>query len=199
MHKEKTFVAIKPEGIQRRLIGEIIARFEKKGLKLIAAKFACPTRELIEQHYLADEEWLESSGNKTYENYKSKGIDPKTTPRELALRTHKRCVDHLADRTLMAMVWEGPHAVEISRKIAGFTNPLVAETGSIRGDFSSESYEMADGYDRSILNMIHASGSPEEANREIDLWFDKSEIIDYDMVDSELILGKDWGRIKNRS
>ena len=198
MHTERTFIAIKPEGIQRRLIGEIIGKFEKKGLKLVAAKLTSPSVEKVEEHYQADEEWFESSGNRTLDNYKAKGIDPGMTARELAIRTRKRCIDHLANRTIFAMVWEGSHAVQVGRKLAGHTNPLAAESGTVRGDFSIESYEMADGHERSILNMLHASGAVEEAEREIALWFDKDEVLDYDMVDQQIILSNDWGKVKQK-
>ncbi|MFA6422996.1 MAG: nucleoside-diphosphate kinase [Patescibacteria group bacterium] len=195
MHQERTFIAIKPEGIQRRFIGEIITKFEKKGLKLVAAKFTAPSLELTEKHYTDDEAWIESSGNRSYQNYVDKGIDPGKTPRELALMTRQRCLDHFTGRTIFAMTWEGPHAVQTGRKIAGHTNPLVADNGSIRGDMSPESYEVSDNFDRTILNIVHASGSVEEAEKEINLWFDKDEILDYKMIDEEIMIGKDWGKV----
>lgn len=196
MQKEKTLIAIKPESIQRHLVGEFIAKFEKRGLKLIGCKLVSPSKAQVEQHYPDDEAWYVSSGTKTYENYKAKGIDPQMTPIELAKRTRKRLVEHLTGRPLLLMVWEGPHAVALGRKTAGATNPLVADIGSIRGDYSTESYELADDIERAIHTLIHASGSAEEAEEEIKIWFSKDEILDYDLITEKVFYENDWGKVK---
>lgn len=193
---EKTLIAIKPESIQRHLIGELIQKFEKRGLKLVAMKLIAPTKEQVEKHYPNDKEWLVSNGTKTYENYKSKGIDPEMTPIQLAQLTRSRLVDHLSNRPVIFMVWEGPHACALGRKTAGATNPLVADIGSIRGDYSMESYELSDGLGRVIHTLVHASGSREEAEKEIKIWFSEGEILDYDLVTETVFYEKDWGRIK---
>ena len=156
---EKTLIAIKPESIQRHLMGEFIKKFENRGLKMVACKLVAPTKEQVEKHYPDDEAWYVSSGTKTYENYKSKGIDPGMGPVDLAKRTRRRLIEHLTDRPALFMIWEGPHAVALGRKMAGATNPLIADIGSIRGDYSMESYEMADVFVRAIQTLIHASGS----------------------------------------
>ncbi len=196
MIKERTFVAIKPESIQRHLIGEIMSKFERRGLKLIACKLAVPTRKQMEEHYPDDEEWYISSGTKTYENYKARGIEPDVGPIDLAKRTRRRCIDHFLDRPMMMMVWEGPHACALGRKTAGATNPLAADIGSIRGDYSTESYEMADDLDRTIHTLVHASGSPEEAEREIKIWFKSDEILDYDLITETVIYTQEWGKVR---
>jgi nucleoside-diphosphate kinase len=193
---ERTLIAIKPEAIQRRLIGEIIAKFEKRGLKLIASKLIAPTEEQVGTHYADDEAWYLSSGTKTYNNYKDKGIDPGMTPIELGKRTRQMLLDHLTNRPVLFMIWEGPHAVALGRKTAGATNPLVADIGSIRGDYSTESYEMSDELGRAIHSIVHASGSVEEAETEIGIWFKPGEIFDYEMIDEHVFYTKDWGRIK---
>jgi len=193
---ERTLIAIKPESIQRHLIGEFIAKFEKRGLKMVACKMIAPTKEQVEKHYPDDEAWLVSSGTKTWQNYKDKGIDPGMTPVELARRTRERLVDHLTNRPIILMAWEGPHAVALGRKTAGTTNPLVADIGSIRGDYSTESYEIADGIGRAIHTLVHASGSSKEAEAEIKLWFRPDEILDYDLILEDVFYERDWGRIK---
>lgn len=196
MNKEKTLIAIKPESIQRHLIGEFITKFERRGLKLIACKMASPTKEQVEEHYPDDESWYISSGTKTLENYKSKGIDPGMGPIDLAKRTRKRLVEHLTDRPILLMVWEGPHAVALGRKTAGATNPLIADMGSIRGDYSTESYELADDIERAIHTLVHASGTAQEAETEINIWFKKDEILDYDLITEDVFYKKDWGKVK---
>ena len=196
MYKEQTLIAIKPESIQRHLIGEFMTKFEKRGLKLVAAKLVVPTKEQIAKHYPDDEAWYVSSGTKTYNNYKERGIDPGRGPVELAKETRKRLLEHLTDRPLFLMVWEGPHAVALGRKTAGATNPLTADIGSIRGDYSIESYELADDIERAIHTLVHASGSVKEAKTEINIWFQKDEIYDYDLVTETVFYQKDWGKVK---
>lgn len=193
---ERTLIAIKPEGIQRHLIGEFISKFERRGLKMVACKLIAPTKEQVGLHYPDDEEWYVSSGTKTWQNYKDKGIDPGMTPVELAERTRQMLIDHLSDRPILMMIWEGAHAVALGRKTAGATNPLVADIGSIRGDYSTDSYEASDELGRAIESLVHASGSVEEAQTEIKIWFKPEEILDYDLIDEDVFYGKNWGKIK---
>lgn len=191
---ERTLIAIKPESIQRQLIGEFISKFEKRGLKLVAAKLIAPTREQVGTHYPDDDSWYIPTGTKTYESYKAKGIDPGKTPIELAKEVRERLINHFANRPLFLMIWEGPHAVALGRKTAGSTNPLAAEIGSIRGDYSFESYDLADNLERAVHTLVHASGTPEEAEIEINIWFSPNEIINYDLVMQKVYYTSDWGR-----
>lgn len=195
-NRERTLIAIKPESIQRHIIGEFISKFEKRGLKLIACKLVVPNKEQVGRHYPDDDAWYVSSGTKTYENYKERGLDPGMSPIELAKRTRTRLIDHLVGRPLLLMIWEGPHAIALGRKTSGATNPLNADIGSIRGDYSTESYELADDIERAIHTLVHASGSVTEAEEEIKIWFKKEEILDYDLVLEKVFYDKDWGRVK---
>lgn len=194
MRKERTLIAIKPESIQRHLIGEFITKFEKRGLKLVAAKLIAPTEEQIGAHYPDDDSWYIPTGTKTLEGYKARGIDPGKTPKELAQIVRQRLLDHFVGRPLFLMVWEGPHAAALGRKTAGSTNPLAADIGSIRGDYSFESYEFADETERAVHTLVHASGTAEEAEKEIKLWFKPEEIIDYPLVMESVFYSQDWGR-----
>ncbi len=197
-NKEKTLIIIKPESIQRHIIGELISKFERRGLKLVGCKLVAPDEKQVGKHYPDDKEWYVSSGTKTWQNYKDQGIEPPGSPIELAKRTRKRLVDHLANRPLLLMIWEGPHAIALGRKTAGATNPLVADIGSIRGDYSLESYELADGIERAIHTLVHASGSVKEAEKEIKLWFKPDEVLDYGLVTEGVFYSRDWGRIKSK-
>lgn len=196
MKQERTFIAIKPDGIQRHLLGEIVKRFENRGLKLVAAKLIAPTKAQVLEHYPDDEAWYVSLGTRTLAGYKERGIEVNKTPIEIGKMIREQLIDYISDRPVLAMVWEGPHAVELGRKTSGHTNPLKADVGSIRGDYSMESYFLADEMQRAIQNLIHASGSPEEANREIKIWFDEAEILDYDLLSATVTLGKDWGKAR---
>lgn len=193
---EKTLIAIKPESIQRHLVGEFISKFENRGLKMIACKMVVPSSEQIGQHYPDSEQWYLNTGTKTKESYEKRGIKVDKTPIELAKIVRERLVDHFTNRPLILMVWEGPHAIALGRKTAGATNPLVADIGSIRGDYSLESYELADDIERAAHTLIHASESINEADREIKIWFNDDEIYDYDLITEQVFYTKDWGRAK---
>jgi len=199
MKKERTFMAIKPDGIQRHLIGEIIKRFENRGLKMVAAKLIAPTKEMVLKHYPDDEKWYVSLGTRTLAGYTEKGIKIDKTPLEIGKMIREQLVDYISERPLLALVWEGPHAVELGRKTAGHTNPLKADVGSVRGDYSMESYFLADEMQRAIQNLIHASGSKEEAEEEIKLWFKDEEILDYDLLSAEVTLGANWGKVRRKN
>jgi nucleoside-diphosphate kinase len=188
MKTEKTFVIIKPDGIQRSLIGEIIGRFERIGLKLIAVKMIIPTPEMARKHYTIDPEWVRKAGQKSIDNYKAKGLVPPTeNPEEIGNKVLGRLEKYLSSGPVITMIWQGAHAVGIVRKIVGGTEPLSSDVGTIRGDFVLDSYRMSDQDDRSIRNLIHASGDVEEAKKEIDLWFKKDEVLKYKHIQEAII------------
>ena len=177
---ERTLVIVKPDGIQRALIGEVIKRYERIGLKLVALKMFVPTESLIEEHYLLDPNWKKNVGEKSIQSYEKKGeIPPSNDPIEVGNLVVGRLKKYMTSGPIIAMVWEGAHAVELVRKITGGTEPRSAGIGTIRGDFVLDSYQMADTDDRAIRNLIHASGSIPEAQNEISLWFKEEEVINY--------------------
>lgn len=185
---ERTLVIIKPDGVQRTLVGEIIGRYERMGLKLVGLKIMCATEDKIEKHYLIDPEWKKNVGEKSIKSYQAKGLKPPTEdPIELGNQVLKRLKSYMISGPVIAMVWQGAHAVEIIRKITGGTEPRSSDVGTIRGDFVLDSYAMADADDRSIRNLIHASGSVDEAEKEIKLWFDAKELIDYKLVQEQIL------------
>ncbi len=190
-HKEeRTLIIIKPDGVQRSLIGEIIGRYEAIGLKLVAMKMFVPKAEMVEQHYTLDPEWRRVTGEKTIKGYLDKGLTPPLTdPLAVTARLLKRLMAYITSGPVIAMVWEGAHAVKIVRKITGGTEPLTSDVGTIRGDYVLDSYQMSDDDGRSIRNLIHASGSVKEAEDEIKHWFKPEEIIDYRLVQEEIIYG----------
>lgn len=194
--KERTVIFIKPEAVQRHLVGEFISKFEKRGLKMVACKLTVPTKERVGKHYPDKEEWYINTGTKTLEAYKAKGIDTGKTAIELAKIVRERLIEHFTDRPVLMMVWEGTHAVALGRKTAGATNCLVADIGSIRGDYSMESYDLADDRERAVHTLVHASDSIESAEKEMKLWFGQDEILDYDLVTETVFYTKDWGKVK---
>ena len=174
---EKSLVLIKPDGVARALVGEIIRRIERTGLKIIGMKMAWPDEELAGEHYQATDEWSQGVFDKAKKSFEEKGKKfEHNSPREYGKMIQKWNQDFLKEGSVVALVLRGPHAIEIIRKIVGPTDPSKAPPGTIRGDFLFESASLANENGRSLRNLIHASGSVAEAEREIKLWFEAGEI-----------------------
>lgn len=185
---EKTLIVIKPDGIQRSLIGEIIGRFERVGLKLVGIKLMTLTPEFVEKHYTLDPEWRMKTGMKRVEAAKLKGEKlPSEDPMVITGIVLERLSKYMTSGPVIAMVWQGAHAVEIVRKLVGGTEPRTTDVGTIRGDLVLDSYEMGDIDDRSVRNLVHASGNVAEAEKEIPHWFDSKEIVDYRLVQEQIL------------
>lgn len=191
--KERTLVILKPDGVQRNLIGEVIKRYERAGLKLIGIKMMVPNAEHIEAHYTLDPEWRRITGEKTINSYIKKGETPWTTdPLEVTAAVLKGLKKFMVSGPVIPMVWEGMHAVEVVRKITGGTEPRgSADIGTIRGDFATDSYAVSDQDKRSVRNIVHASGSVTEAEMEVKHWFNENELINYKLVQEQIIYDVD--------
>jgi len=191
--KEQTLVIFKPDSVARGLVGEITSRFEKVGLKIVAVKMMMVSRELADKHYPASREaFINGMGGKTLENYQDMGIDPikevgSADPHEIGLKIREWLVDMITAGPVIAVVLEGPHAVELVRKMVGHTLPLKSAPGTIRGDYSFDSSYLANVGKRPIKNLLHASGEIDEAKYEVDLWFSKDEIMTYSRVEEKIM------------
>lgn len=187
-YQERTLVIIKPDGIQRSLIGEIISRFEKIGLKVVGMKMMTPTPDLIEKHYTLDPSWKMKVGEKSIKAYHEKGLmPPSENPLDLTEVILKKLIEYMTAGPVIAIALEGAHAVKIVRKIIGGTEPLTSDVGTIRGDYVLDSYELSDVCGRSVRNLVHASGSVKEAEDELKHWFSKDEIIEYKHVNEKIM------------
>lgn len=185
---ERTLVIIKPDGVQRGLVGEIIKRYEEVGLKLIAMKLMVAEADHVEAHYTLDPNWRRVTGEKTIKSYVEKGLTPPSQdPLEITAKILANLKKYMASGPVIAMVLEGANAVKIVRKITGGTEPLTSDVGTIRGDYVLDSYSMADTDNRAVRNLIHASGSVEEANAEIAHWFKEGELVDYRIIHEEIL------------
>ena len=196
---EKTLVIIKPDGVQRSLIGEIIRRYERTGLKLIGLKFVIPTEELATRHYyeVGGDEWIEAVGKKARAAYEKRGLQsPFKTNTENGWAVLKSNAKYISSGPVIAMVWQGNQAVELVRKITGGTEPLTSDVGTIRGDFTLDSFVMADLDQRSVRNLIHASGSVDEASKEIAIWFEPSEVLRYKQIQEKILYDVNLDGIK---
>jgi nucleoside-diphosphate kinase len=173
---EKTLLIIKPDAVKRALIGTIIETFEKTGLKLLAAKMVKPEAEVIKSHYPGTPEWIAEMGNKTLLSFKQAGTDVKKVmgtedPAKLGQFVYDRLIKYWQEGPIVAMVFEGPNAVAVARKLRGHTIPALAEPGTLHATYSYDSSTLSSTLDRVVKTFVHASGSVEEANREIEYWF----------------------------
>ena len=179
---ERTVVIIKPDGVKRGLVGEVISRFEKMGLKIVALKMLKADFETLGEHYKADEKYLKQLGEKTFKTYEEYGKDPKedlgtADTLELGKMIRNWTIDYVGSGPIVAVLIEGQHAVDNVRMVAGDTMPVKASPGTIRGDLATDSAAYANFEKRGVQNIIHASGSVEEAQFEEKLWFRENEII----------------------
>ncbi|KAK9534871.1 hypothetical protein VZT92_007290 [Zoarces viviparus] len=146
--RERTLIAVKPDGVQRRLVGQIIQRFEQRGFKLVGLKMLQVSDDLLSQHY----------------------YELRTKP------FYPMLLDYMTSGPVVVMVWEGHKVVQTTRTMVGHTNPAEAQAGTVRGDFSFHVSR----------NVVHASDSPEGAQREIQLWFQRKELLNWDCCDETM-------------
>lgn len=192
MMTEKTVVLIKPDGVKRGLVGEILNRFERTGLKAVALKMVWADKPLIEKHYPTHEEYLRDIGRKSLETYEKYGKDPNEllgTKDELAIGKMVRgwFSEYMTEGPVIAILLEGYHAIEQVRNLVGHTLPEMAVPGSIRGDLASDTASLANAKKRAVKNLVHASGSKEEAKFEEELWFHQDEIYEYKRADEDVM------------
>ena len=177
---EKTLIIVKHDGVLKGLIGEVIKRFENMGLKVAAMKMVWANEEVAKNHYQVTDEWANNVFTKAKESYEKQGKEFEfDNAKEYAGMIQSWNVNFLKEGPVVAIVFEGPHAVELGRKLVGDTQPRTALPGTIRGDFAYESYQISDVKKRPVRNIVHASGAVDEAEREIQLWFNEDEIHEY--------------------
>lgn len=182
--EERTYVMLKPDGVRKGLIGEVIKRFEQRDLKIVALEMFRPTHEMIDNHYPKNKEWITRLGEKTLATYEKYGYDAMvdfgtTDPAVIGPEIRKWLIDYMESAPLVKMVIQGTHAVDVVRKIAGPTMPYLADMGTIRGDFSIDSPAIANKEKRAVMNIVHCSETPEEAEHEIKHWFPNQKTFDY--------------------
>ncbi len=176
MDIEQTLVLIKPDAILRGISGEIIQRFEKVGMKIVAIKMIQAQRETLEKHYFKDETWLKEKG----ELFKKKlGLSEETDPIPLGQKIIEDIIQDIQISPIIAMVLEGHNAVMTVKRLTGPTNIDIAAPGTIRGDFSHDTFGLANKTNRPNITIIHATDDPSEAQKEIEFWFSPDEIHSY--------------------
>lgn len=185
--KEHSLVIIKPDGIQRALVGDILARFERTGLKFVAMKLIVPKAEQCWEHYNKDEEWFLKKGARIVEDRTAHGMPIEKEAREYGKDIIQSNVDFFTSGPVLAFVIEGNQSVAIVKKIVGGTEPTTSDVGTIRGDLTVDSYALSSLDNRAVRNLVHCSDSPEEAEREIKIWFTPEELIGYRLVQEQIL------------
>ncbi len=178
-HQERSLVLLKTDAVQRSLVGEIIKRFEMRGLKLAGMKMVMPTEEQLLSHYNKDDEWYLRKGEGIVEDLKKQGREVSKEPIEYGKDIIRTIVRYMTESPVVALVVEGNEAVEVVTRTVGTTEPTSADIGTIRGDYTIDSFSHATLEDRAVKNLIHCSESVEEAEREMALWFTPDELHDY--------------------
>lgn len=192
---ERTLLIIKPDAVKRALIGTIIETFERPGLKLMAAKMVKPDAQVIKNHYPGTPEWITEMGNKTLASFKQAGTDVKkimgtNDPLKLGTFVYDRLIKYWQEGPIVVMVFEGPNAVNVARKLRGHTIPALAEPGTLHATYSFDSSTVSASLDRVVKTFVHASGSVEEAEREIEYWFKGMKFDGYRREVDSLYLSK---------
>lgn len=185
--KERTFVILKPDAIQRSFIGEIISRFEKTGLKITAMKFLVPEADQCWKHYNKDDAWFQSKGERIVKGREERKLPIEKEALEYGRDIIGQLVIFMTSGPVLAMVIEGNQAVGIVTKLVGGTEPLTSDIGTIRGDLTIDSYDLAGLDERAVRNLVHCSDKPEEAEREIKIWFKEDEIIKYRSIGEQML------------
>ncbi len=178
-HQERTFVMLKPDAVQRSLIGDLIRRFEATGLKCSAMKMFNADEKRLFEHYNKDDEWFLTKGNRIVEDLKSQGLEVTKEPIEYGKDIIRANANFMMSAPVIAMIWEGNQAVAVIKKLVGSTEPSTSDVGTVRGDYTVDSYSHAAVEDRAVRNLVHCSDEVAEAQREIELWMKEGEVMEY--------------------
>ncbi len=184
---ERTFVIIKPDGVQRALIGDIVGRFERTGLKMVGLKMVMVDEKKLWDHYDKDEAWFNKKGARIIEDRKAGGLPVDKEPVEYGKDIIRALAKFMTSGPVVMMVWQGNQSGAVIRKIDGDTEPATSDVGTIRGDLTNDSYSIAAIDDRAVRNLIHCSDEVETAKREIAMWFSEQELINYRLVGEQIL------------
>lgn len=189
--KERTFVILKPDTLQRGLVGEIIKRFERIGLKIVGMKLTTVDEEVLWKHYNKDDAWYERKGKGILENKTKLGMVVDKAAIEYGKDIIRAMVHYMCASPVICIVVEGNQAQAVVKRLVGGTEPTTADTGTIRGDFALDSYYICDvDGSRGMRNLIHCTDPADGADayeREVNLWFTKREVLEYRLVSEAML------------
>lgn len=174
--EQRTFVMVKPDGVSRGLIGEIVSTFERAGLRLTRLELRRATAEIADKHYLSTDEWLSTAGQRATRGLEEAGLNPldvlgTNDPMMIGKIIKERLVEFICSGDVVVMIIEGNLAVSNVRRLIGSTLPTQADPSTLRGRYCVDSPDLSFAERRPVLNLVHASGNVEEAEYEINLWF----------------------------
>jgi nucleoside-diphosphate kinase len=178
-HQERTFIILKPDTVQRSLMGEVTKRFEQTGLKCTAIKMFMADETRLLKHYDKSEEWFLKKGTNIVDDLKTQGLPVEKEAIEYGRDIIRTVVKYMTAGPVVAMIWEGNQSVAVVKKIVGTTEPAVSDVGTLRGDYTIDSYGHASFENRAVRNLIHCSDAVDEAEREIAIWFTEAEVMEY--------------------
>ena len=179
--------------MQRQIVGELLTRFERKGFKIVGMKLTHATKELVSKHYTDDPDYLRSIGEKGIASALARGEEIlDKDPMKIGAQVRNWNIQYLACGPVIAMVLQAPTVVDSVRKMLGSTNPANADVGTIRADYSPDSFLLANMQGRTTRTLLHASDSPENANREIALWFNEDELHNYETAMEKVLFDTGW-------
>ena len=178
---------IKPDGVQRGLIGEIISRIERTGLKIVSMKMIMADEDTLWKHYNKDEVWFQDKGEIVVKNRTEQGLPVEKEALEYGKDILRANIEFMTAGPVLAMVIQGNQAVGVVKKLVGGTEPLTSDVGTIRGDLTIDTYELANASGRAVRNLIHCSDEVSEAERELALWFTEDEVIKYRLANERIL------------
>lgn len=187
MIKEQTLVIIKPDAVQRGLIGDIITRIERTGLKVVALKMIVAQEDTLWKHYNKDDAWFIEKGNTAIKSRQEQGLPVEKEAIEYGKDILRGNIEFMISGPVIPFVVQGNQAVGIVKKLVGGTEPLTSDVGTIRGDYTVDTYSLANSSSRAVRNLLHCSDQVSEAQREIQLWFSEDEIIKYRLANERIL------------
>lgn len=188
-HQERSLVLLKTDAVQRSLVGEIIKRFEQTGLKIVAMKMLNAEESQLLEHYNKDDVWYTKKGEGIVADLQSMGKPVEKEAIEYGKDIIRTIVKYMQESPIVALVLEGNQATAVVTKIVGTTEPTTSDVGTIRGDYTLDSFAHATYENRAVRNLVHQSESPAEAEREIKIWFAESEILEYTSAQERILYG----------
>lgn len=197
--KEKTFVILKPDSVQRGLVGDILHRFERIGLKIVAMKMLVATEKQCWEHYQKDDAWYQKVGQRIKDNLLAQGKAAEQEPIDYGKNVIRELVKYITASPIIPLVLEGNNAQAVVKRLVGSTEPATADTGTIRGDYTLDSYYLCDvDESRAMRNLIHCTDPADgkaAAEREIGVWFTKEEIINWESINEKILYNTDLSDI----
>lgn len=185
--KERSFIIIKPDGVQRSLVGDIIRRFEATGLKIVGMKMLVLPEDKLWKHYDKDDEWFLKKGTGIVKDKEAAGSPIEKEPIEYGKDIIRQLIKFMTAGPVVMIAVEGNQAVAVVKKIVGETEPATSDVGTIRGDYTTESYAICAVDDRAVRNLIHCSDEVDNANKELEMWFPKEDLVDYKSVQEAIL------------